>query len=113
MAAKSKKKPAVKNDVVENIASATRSKTKAARTNEATKSLVPPEASQKAIMSNASSLKSSQDNGPDEKLEEWVRQQFLDYGFTDKGFKGFAKLTKNTVTLRPERREDIMLTISK
>ncbi|KAF2790807.1 hypothetical protein K505DRAFT_250392, partial [Melanomma pulvis-pyrius CBS 109.77] len=87
--------------------------TKAGLTNEATRSLEPPEASQKAIMSNASSLKSAQNNGRDEELEQWVRQQFLNNGFTDKGFKGFAKFTKNTVALRPERREDIILTIKK
>jgi hypothetical protein len=57
--------------------------------------------------------KVDQNGVPDEDLEAWVYQQFLDFGFSDKGFKGWAKVTKNMCFVRKERKEDIIVTVTK
>jgi hypothetical protein len=64
--------------------------------------------------SNSFLLPKAVQNGvPAEDLEAWAYQQFLDFGFSDKGFKGWSKVTKNMCFVRKERKEDIIVTVTK
>ena len=49
----------------------------------------------------------------EEILEARLHQQFIEYGFTDKGFKGWAKFTNNMVLIRSDLEEDIIKTVAK
>jgi hypothetical protein len=68
---------------------------------------------QTAPSGSSLSPKQAQNDVIDEALEAWVHQQFLDFGFSDKGFKGWGKLTNNMCYVRGERKEDIITTVAR